>query len=92
MWTAAQTPKFRHLEIATTRTGMISLTGVFDDVNIDGTTVNHAYLHNLDNFMKLALGSGDIISVYKANIPAFWVAPWKHCGRSALSSSPPWRT
>ena len=60
--------KFRHLEIATTRTGMISLTGVFDDVNIDGTTVNHAYLHNLDNFMKLALGSGDIISVYKANM------------------------
>ena len=41
---------FRSLEVATTRTGMVSLTGVFDDVEIDGTTVNHAYLHNLDIF------------------------------------------
>ena len=60
--------KFSHLEVATTRTGMISLTGVFDDVIIDGTTVNHAYLHNLDNFTRLALGPGDTISVYKANM------------------------
>lgn len=59
---------FNRLEVATTRTGMISLTGVFDDVVIDGTTVNHAYLHNLDNFMRLALGPGDTISVYKANM------------------------
>lgn len=65
---------FRRLEIATTRTGMVSLTGVFDDVEIDGTTVNRAYLHNLDNFKKLALGPGDRISVYKANliIPQIW--------------------
>ena len=47
---------FRSLEVATTRTGMVSLTGVFDDVEIDGTTVNHAYLHNLDIFKALALG------------------------------------
>lgn len=60
--------KFRRLEVATTRTGMISLTAVFDDVVIDGTTVNHAYLHNLDNFTRLALGPGDTISVYKANM------------------------
>ncbi len=59
---------FRSLEVATTRTGMVSLTGVFDDVEIDGTTVNHAYLHNLDIFMQLALGPGDKISVYKANM------------------------
>ena len=32
---------FRGLELAVTRTGMVSLTGVFDDVVIDGTTVNH---------------------------------------------------
>ena len=62
------TTKFRRLEVATTRTGMVSLTGVFDDVKIDGTTVNHAYLHNLDNFMHLAPGPGDIITVYKANM------------------------
>ena len=59
---------FRSLEVATTRTGMVSLTGVFDDVEIDGTTVNHAYLHNLDIFMQLLLGPGDKISVYKANM------------------------
>ena len=59
---------FRSLEMATTRTGMVSLTGVFDDVEIDGTTVNHAYLHNLDIFQQLALGPGDKISVYKANM------------------------
>ena len=59
---------FRSLEVATTRTGMVSLTGVFDDVEIDGTIVNHAYLHNLDIFKRLALGPGDKISVYKANM------------------------
>ena len=59
---------FRSLEVATTRTGMVSLTGVFDDVEIDGTIVNHAYLHNLDIFKQMALGPGDIISVYKANM------------------------
>ncbi len=60
--------KFRSLEVATTRTGMVSLTAVFDDVEIDGTTVNHAYLHNYDILMDLALGPGDKISVYKANM------------------------
>ena len=59
---------FRCLEVATTRTGMVSLTGVFDDVEIDGTIVNHAYLHNLDIFKQMALGPGDKISVYKANM------------------------
>ncbi|WP_419010491.1 BRCT domain-containing protein [Dysosmobacter sp.] len=58
---------FRGLELAVTRTGMVSLTGVFDDVVIDGTTVNHAYLHNVDIFQKLALCPGDRIKVYKAN-------------------------
>lgn len=63
-----QKTKFRRLEVATTRTGMASLTGVFDDVEIDGTTVNHAYLHNIEIFQKLALGPGDTISVIKANM------------------------
>ncbi len=59
---------FRGLEMATTRTGMVSLTGVFDDVVIDGTTVNHAYLHNLDVFDEFQFGIGDTIQVYKANM------------------------
>lgn len=58
---------FRGLAPATTRTGMVSLTAMFDDVEIDGTTVNRAYLHNLDYISDLQLGVGDTITVYKAN-------------------------
>ena len=59
---------FRGLDMATTRTGMVSLTGVFDDVIIDGATVNHAYLHNLDVFDEFQFGVGDKIQVYMANM------------------------
>jgi len=58
---------FRGLELATTRTGMVSLTGMFDDVTIDGTTVNRAYLHNLDILDRFNLGIGDQVKIYKAN-------------------------
>ena len=51
-----------------TRTGMVSLTGVFKPVTIDGTKVSRAYLHNYENYMNLALGRGDKILVYKANM------------------------
>lgn len=61
---------FRGLELATTRKGMVSLTGVFDDVEIDGAIVNHAYLHNVDIFTNMALGAGDKISIFKANMSA----------------------
>ena len=59
---------FRSIELATTRTGMVSLTARFDPVNMDGATVGRAYLHNLDNFHALQLGSGDTIRVYRANM------------------------
>ena len=58
---------FLGLEPATTRTGMVSLTGIFEDTIIDGTTVNRAYLHNLNIIDNLSLGAGDRIKVYKAN-------------------------
>lgn len=60
--------KFRGLELATTRTGMVSITGLFDPVNIDGAMVSHAYLHNLDIFDDFQFGIGDTIQVYKANM------------------------
>ena len=60
--------KFLGLETAVTRTGMVSLTGIFEPVEISGTEVSRAYLHNLDIFKKLALGQGDTIQVYKANM------------------------
>jgi len=59
---------FLGLEIATTRTGMVSLTGIFADTEIDGTIVNRAYLHNLDILDKFRLGIGDEVKIYKANM------------------------
>lgn len=60
--------KFLGLETAVTRNGMVSLTGIFQPVEIGGTEVSRAYLHNLDIFEKLSLGQGDTIQVYKANM------------------------
>lgn len=60
--------KFLGLETAVTRNGMVSLTGIFEPVEIGGTEVSRAYLHNLDIFEKLLLGQGDTIQVYKANM------------------------
>lgn len=59
---------FRGVELATTRTGMVSITGLFDPVEIDGTIVSRAYLHNLDIFEEFQFGVGDAITVYKANM------------------------
>jgi DNA ligase (NAD+) len=59
---------FLGLEPATTRTGMVSLTGIFADTEIDGTIVNRAYLHNLDILDKFSLGIGDKVKIYKANM------------------------
>lgn len=58
---------FLGLELATTRTGMISVTGIFADVEIEGTIVNRAYLHNLDVLQSFSLGIGDTVKLYKAN-------------------------
>ena len=60
--------KFLGVALATTRTGMVSITGLFESVEIDGANVNHAYLHNLDIFDEFQFGVGDTIKVYKANM------------------------
>ena len=60
--------KFRGAELHTTRTGIVSIVGLFDEVVIDGTRVHRASLHNLSNFEKFKFGVGDIIKVYKANM------------------------
>ena len=60
--------KFIGVRLATTRTGMVSITGLFEPVAIDGDTVSHAYLHNLDIFDEYQFGVGDTIKVYKANM------------------------
>ncbi len=60
--------KFRGVDLATTRTGMVSITGLLEPVTIDGTVVSRAYLHNLDIFDDLKLGVGDTVKIYKANM------------------------
>lgn len=61
------TTTFRGVELATTRTGMVSLTAMFDPIPIDGTVISRAYLHNLNRLEELQLGVGDKITIYKAN-------------------------
>lgn len=63
---------FRDVELNTKRTGVVSLTAIYDKIKIDGSNPSRATLHNYDIFESLELGIGDIITVYKANgvIPA----------------------
>ena len=49
------------------KTGQLTPVAIFDNVEIDGTTVNRASLHNVSILKELQLGIGDEITVYKAN-------------------------
>ena len=50
------------------RTGLINPIAVFDPVELEGTTVSRASVHNLSIVRELQLGIGDEIKVYKANM------------------------
>lgn len=50
------------------RTGVITPTAIFEPVDIEGSTVERASVHNLDILNELELGIGDTITVYKANM------------------------
>ncbi len=50
------------------RTGLINPIAVFEPVELEGTTVSRASVHNLSIVRDLALGVGDTVSVYKANM------------------------
>ena len=50
------------------RTGLINPIAVFEPVELEGTTVSRASLHNLSYIEGLELGIGDTITVYKANM------------------------
>jgi DNA ligase (NAD+) len=58
----------RTIEWSASRTGLINPIAVFDPVEIEGTTVSRASVHNVSIMEELALGEGDRISVYKANM------------------------
>ncbi|MDO4545248.1 MAG: NAD-dependent DNA ligase LigA, partial [Bacillota bacterium] len=50
------------------RTGLINPIAIFEPVELEGTTVSRASVHNLSIVKELALGAGDEIRVYKANM------------------------
>ncbi|MCQ2910647.1 MAG: NAD-dependent DNA ligase LigA, partial [Clostridia bacterium] len=50
------------------RTGLINPVAIFDSVDLEGTSVNKASIHNVSIFKSLKLGIGDTLRVYKANM------------------------
>ena len=63
-----QNTKLKYIEWSPSRTGLINPIAVFEPVELEGTTVSRASLHNVSIFEDLMLGIGDEISVYKANM------------------------
>ena len=58
----------REIEWSPSRTGLINPIAVFDPVELEGTTVSRASVHNVSIVKELQLGIGDTIQVYKANM------------------------
>ena len=58
----------KNVEWSTSRTGLINPIAVFEPVELEGTTVQRASLHNVSIIRELKLGIGDRITVYKANM------------------------
>ncbi len=58
----------REIEWSASRTGLINPIAVFDPVELEGTTVSRASVHNISIAEELELGIGDEIEVYKANM------------------------
>ena len=60
--------KLQEVEWSASRTGLINPIAVFEPVELEGTTVSRASLHNISIMEGLELGVGDEIRVYKANM------------------------
>ncbi len=58
----------RYIEWSPSRTGLINPVAVFEPVELEGTTVSRASVHNVSIVEELSLGEGDRIRVYKANM------------------------
>lgn len=56
------------IEWSPSRTGLINPVAIFEPVELEGTTVSRASVHNVSILKELELGIGDSISVYKANM------------------------
>lgn len=60
--------KLLEIEWSASRTGLINPIAIFEPVELEGTTVSRASVHNLSIMEGLELGIGDTIEVYKANM------------------------
>ncbi len=58
----------REIEWSPSRTGLINPVAIFDTVELEGTSVSRASVHNISVMEELMLGIGDHIRVYKANM------------------------
>lgn len=58
----------KEIEWSPSRTGLINPVAIFEPVELEGTTVSRASVHNLSIMEELELGIGDTIEVYKANM------------------------
>ena len=58
---------FRGIEFNPTRTGLVSMTALYDKVRVENTGISRATIPNIDYFEKYQFGVGDTITVYKAN-------------------------
>ncbi|MDR1135420.1 MAG: NAD-dependent DNA ligase LigA [Clostridiales Family XIII bacterium] len=58
----------REIEWSASRTGLINPVAIFEPVELEGTTVSRASVHNISILEELKLGVGDRIKVYKANM------------------------
>lgn len=60
--------KLLEIEWSPSRTGLINPVAIFEPVELEGTTVSRASVHNISIMEELELGVGDKIEVYKANM------------------------
>lgn len=58
----------KEIEWSPSRTGLINPVAIFEPVELEGTTVSRASVHNISILKDLELGIGDKIQVYKANM------------------------
>lgn len=58
----------KEIEWSPSRTGLINPVAIFEPVELEGTTVSRASVHNISIMEELELGAGDEIEVYKANM------------------------
>lgn len=62
------TTTLKEIEWSASRTGLINPVAIFEPVELEGTTVSRASVHNVSIVESLELGIGDKVTVYKANM------------------------